>query len=670
MNQRTYRAVRPALLAPAVLMSTLWLATPAGATTPPPASEYQALPVCHAPAPGHASCLALTLAPRTAVAPEHARPQGMTRGIAVGMASSAERCAQIYPVCLTPTDLNDAYFPGEKPEAPESEPQTIALVDAYDDPNAEGDLKIYDEEFNLPACTEQNGCFKKINQQGETGHPPTTKDETEKEEAEGWALEISTDIETAHGVCQNCHIVLVEAENPSYENLVAAENTAAEVVDASEISNSWGGSEAELTDTEIAAFNHPGTVVTASAGDDGYLNWDQLEGESLELDEPNFPASSPDVLAVGGTELTVSSAGAWEDERVWNEDPDLEGKDEGAAGGGCSLRFSAPAWQRAVTDWPTVGCEGRRAVADVSADADPDTGLAVYDSVPYPYEEKGKKKTEVLDWVPVGGTSLASPIIASMFALAGGAHGIAYPAATLYTHLGASLLHDVTAGGNGECDDDYSACSGSMKPLSPFDCGENALICNAAVGYDGPTGVGTPDGVGAFTTTGKGESGGGDTKSKAGGSGSGGGEEPPVTGAGSTSGGALSSPSGAGNAALAPATATTPADIHAPIPVLSALTLTPNAFTALSHNSQPNVSQVAFAFTLNVAAHVRVTLAKLVVGHGHKRWQTLPCTLTVTAAKGRNRDHLSARGRLTPGRYRLTLTPAHGDAQTLTFPAG
>ncbi len=110
----------------------------------------------------------------------------------------------------------------------------------------------------------------------------------------------------------------------------------------------------------------------------------------------------------------------------------------------------------------------------------------------------------MLDWVPIGGTSVASPIIASMFALAGGAQGVEYPAKTLYSHLGSTLLHDVSTGGNGECDDDYlHGCTGSMKPPSPLDCGELALICNAAPGYDGPTGVGAPDGIGAFTKTGE-----------------------------------------------------------------------------------------------------------------------------------------------------------------------
>ncbi|HEY2768356.1 MAG TPA: hypothetical protein VGI76_08865, partial [Solirubrobacteraceae bacterium] len=315
----------------------------------PPASAYSALPVCAAPAPHHAGCLALALAPRaTAATQMRPRPQGLAHGHAVSMAASATTCAQIYPACLTPTALNEAYFPGEAPQAPASEPQTIALVDAYDDPNAESDLAVYDSEFSLPSCTTANGCFTKLNQLGESGHPPIAKSEAEKEEAEGWALEISTDVQAAHAVCQNCHIVLVEANSSSYSDLLAAENTAADIAGANEISNSWGGSEAELTESELAAFERPGLVITASAGDDGYLNWDQWETEPLQFDEPDFPASSPHVVAVGGTKLTLSG-GAWQTERVWNNDQ--AGASEGAAGGGCSLRFPAPSWQRGVADW-------------------------------------------------------------------------------------------------------------------------------------------------------------------------------------------------------------------------------------------------------------------------------------------------------------------------------
>ncbi len=693
-------------------MGMLALGLPATTSAaPPPASEYQARHVCSAPARGDASCLALVLAPKTATARARTQPRSMAHSTAIGMATSAAKCASEFPACLTPADLNDAYFPGEKPEAPASQPQTIALVDAYDDPHAESDLKVYDEEFKLPACTEANGCFKKLNQSGEAGHPPVAV-EAEKEEAEGWALEIATDIEVAHAVCQNCRIVLVEADNPSIEDLVAAEKTATGVAGASEVSNSWGGSEAEVTNREVAAFDRPGTVITASAGDDGYLSWDEWEGEALDFDEPDFPSSSPNVVAVGGTKLTMSGDG-WGSERVWNEDPNSEGLDEGATGGGCSLRFPAQPWQQAVADWAAVGCEDRRAVADVSADADPDSGVAVYDSVPYPYEESGKKKTEVLDWVPIGGTSVASPIIASMFALAGGAHEVAYPAATLYSHLGTGLLHDVTVGGSGDCDDDYAACSGSMRPLSPFDCGEGALICNAAVGYDGPTGVGTPNGIGAFELGSEAAikkqkaeeeaaaarkakesqearevreaseaketqqaleraeaernaakkieeekaNGGEPTGSASGHEG--------TTGNASPSGATAGQPSGSPSVAASAGGANSG---HGTV-LLSNLALTARA-SAVFARGLPTISQVAFAFTLSAPARVGVKLSRLRRIDGRLRWVSARGGFTLTAGRGRGRSHLRGHGTLPAGRYRLTLRPAHGAARSLTFLLG
>jgi hypothetical protein len=683
MTRKPTRTALVALAFAAASLSAAPVARAGGAAavgispTAPAPSEYRALPVCRAPAPGHAGCLARALAPRAAAAREtRARPAGLAHGRTVPLAATAATCAQVYPACLTPTALKDAYFPGEAPQAPASEPQTIALVDAFDDPNIEADLGVYDSEFALPPCTEANGCFLKLNERGESGHPPLAQTEAEKEEAEGWALETATDVEAAHAVCQNCRIVLVEGNGSSYADLLTAEGTAAGSVGASEISNSWGGSEAELSEGEIAAFDHPGTVITASAGDDGYLNWDQWETEPLQFDEPDFPASSPDVVAVGGTRLTLS-AGAWQSERVWNED--LEGAREGAGGGGCSLRFQAQQWQRGVAGWPTVGCESRRAVADVAADADPNSGVAVYDSVPYPYEEGGKRKTAVLKWVPIGGTSLASPIVAAMFALAGGGHGVAYPARTLYSHLGSALLHDVTAGGNGECDATYSACSGSLKPLSPFDCGEGASICNAAIGFDGPTGVGTPASVAAFTISGEspgsgspeskggGSPGGGE--GEAGGAGEGASEEGPLTGptsaqpGGATTPGTSAAPAPSAPVALGPASS--PA--AAPPIRLAGLALTPRALAAARHGRAPR-ARIAFAFTLSASDVVDAALARAVGRGGHVRWVTLAgAGARLHARAGANRDRLRGAAPLAAGVYRLTLAPLGGAAQARYF---
>ena len=202
------------------------------------------------------------------------------------------------------------------------------------------------------------------------------------------------------------------------------------------------------------------------------------------------------MIAVGGTRLLLhAQTAAWKAETVWNDGGEAKvgGKDgHGAGGGGCSEQFTAPAWQQSVADWSSVGCAEARAVADVSADADPYTGIAVYDS-----QDVGE------EWGAVGGTSLASPLIASTFALAGGAHGVEYPARTLYENLAdsPSSLHDVTEGSNGECLEPFDEKTASTACTSAEEAKTSCsskLKCLAGPGYDGPSGVGTPDGLAAF----------------------------------------------------------------------------------------------------------------------------------------------------------------------------
>jgi Subtilase family len=508
----TRRALARAAVAGALALLCLPVAQ-ASALSPLPRSDYSVRSVCGAPAPGRVSCLALELLPTTAAARARTHPLGMRTADAIRAGSAAQGTYG-----LGPQQLRSAYFPGEEPRAPVSEPQTIAIVDSYNDLGAEADLKVYDEEFALPACSAADGCFEQVNQKGEKGKPPFPSSVGERHEAEllcedaaapasqseaacvavaeadGWSLEMSLDIEMAHAVCQNCHIVLVEADNSERASLEAAEQTAARWrgaggVGAGEVSNSWGGEE-PASDSE--AFNHPGVVVTAASGDCGYLGWEASQRECAI--GVGYPASSPHVVSVGGTSLTLTGQGgqAWGSESVW-----------GGSGGGCSVSFPAQTWQREVSDWSSVGCgtgsESRRASTDVAADADPYTGVAVYDSVPYLAPGEPPRYGSPPGWTPLGGTSVASPVVASMFALAGGSHGVAYPAQTLYSHLGSGLLHDITEGGNGECEGFYeNGCSGSMVPLSAFDCGKGALICNASAGYDGPSGVGSADGAGAF----------------------------------------------------------------------------------------------------------------------------------------------------------------------------
>jgi subtilase family serine protease len=300
--------------------------------------------------------------------------------------------------------------------------QTIAIVDAYDDPNAESDLGVYRSQFGLSACTTANGCFKKVNQAGGSSFPRRNQ---------GWAQEISLDVDMASAVCPKCKILLVEASSNSFANLGSAEDYAAQ--HANVISNSYGGNEfsSEGTASYDGHYNHPGVAITVSSGDSGY---------GVE-----FPAASQHVTAVGGTTLTRDSSSRGWSETAWS-----------GAGSGCSAYISKPSWQ---TD---TSCS-RRTVADVSADANPNTGVAVYDT----FRSGG--------WLVFGGTSVAAPIVASVYALAGNASTVSYGS---YPYSHTSSLFDVLSGSNGSCGGSY--------------------LCTARTGFDGPTGLGSPNGTAGF----------------------------------------------------------------------------------------------------------------------------------------------------------------------------
>jgi hypothetical protein len=667
---KTLRRLTVHLLA---ALAALWSAGGAVAA-PPPRADFTIRPACAAPAPGEAACLALALASKTAAVRARAHPLARGASPQAGSPQPSE-CAEDYPsTCLSPQDLRDAYLPGVQPEAPASEPQTVALVDAYNDPEVASDLVTYEKEFGIE-CAGQD-CFEQVNGSGEAANLPfpTTKAELEKyakgtshqrleaEEAEGWALEIATDVEVTRAICQNCHILLIEAASPNFagpNGLEAAEDTAV-TLQATEISDSWGGPD---TGAETPAFNHPGIPITAAAGDDGYLNWDQYAGPeqqgSPNFESVNYPASSAHVISVGGTSMTIATDGSWQAESAWN-----------LGGGGCST-FNASEWQLQVSDWAQVGCGRHRASADIAADADPSTGMDIFDSTPYPEEEEGKKIRVIPYWAPIGGTSVAAPIIASMFALAGGAHSVAYPAQTLYSHLQSSSLHDVSSGGNGECDDEYAHCNGSLA--SPLDCGAGAWICNATTGYDGPTGVGTPNGIGAFELSGEGVQ-----KSKTIE------EQPPVkatpeglaaTGnpaqqsgaSGGGSGASSPSSSSGGATTTAPSTKLGSATKGAGVsPRVSGLTLTARARTAL-RAARTAISSLAFSFKLNRAATVRVALAIQVRNGTRTRWHNLRSSLTFKAVKGLDRRRLHGSAELAPGLYRLTLTPSGGPPRSIAI---
>ena len=552
----------------------------------------------------------------------------------------------------------------------------MAIVDAYNDPAAEADLRAYDEEFSLPACTAENGCFTQLNEHGESGNLPfpktvaeleqaragSTAQVEEAEEASGWGMEISLDIETAHAVCQSCHILLLEATVPADVYLEGAERTA-ESLGATEISNSWGGPEAGTTTKSEASgpFDHPGTVITASAGDNGYLDWDSGAG-AVE-----FPAASPHVVAVGGTRLKLGPGSIWEGETVWNGD--------GAGGGGCSTIFPAPSWQLSLPDWSSVGCSTARAVADVSADADPYTGVAVSDSTSPECETsytEGKTK-HVLHWCTLGGTSLASPLIASVFALAGGAGGVSYPASTLYANVAATPkdLHDVTSGSNGACAQPFNGStgvSGCTVEEEAADCASH-LICLAATGYDGPTGLGTPDGLAAFEASGAGGGGESPSEKPTGSETPAGGSETP--GGGSGPGGGLPRGASPGDPSGGPSEEDEPeageeGQSNPETGTISALQLSPASVAAAAHH---RIGQLGFSFTASAAVHVHVVLSRQVSTHHHVRWQTLHRSETVAARAGRNTGKLTHRhagaGRLPPDvDHRARDRPLAGDPRS------
>jgi len=394
---------------PATVLPATVLPTTAAAASPGPAPDFRhACPVA-APS-GQAVCLALVRTHEVARA-------GLVR--------------DSIPAGYGPADLRSAYNLTQA-SAEAGRGQTIAVVDAFDDPKAASDLALYRSQYHLPPCTVASGCFRKVNQAGQASPLPRAAGTT------GWDEEESLDLDMVSAICPNCRIVLVEAKSAGIRDLGTGVN-AAVLLGAKFVSNSYGGAEtASDTADDAAYFNHPGVAVTAAAGDSGY--------------GVGYPAASRYVTSVGGTSLAHRSGTArgWS-ESVWNDS-------SGASGSGCSADEAKPSWQ---TD---TGCS-RRTDNDVAADADPGTGVAVYDTY------RGNT-----GWQVFGGTSAAAPIIAGTYALAGPPGSGAYPAEYPYQHT--SRLNDVTSGRDGSCGGSY--------------------LCTASAGYDGPTGWGTPNGTGAF----------------------------------------------------------------------------------------------------------------------------------------------------------------------------
>ncbi len=400
-------------------------ATPAIAASSTTDGNVQA--VCAPATPGTAQCQALrrTDVPLTR-SPMSARARAASPQATIGSLSA-----------YAPADLRAAY---SLPTGPEGSGLTVAIVDAYDLPTAEADLAAYRSFWGLPACTTANGCFSKVDQGGGTAYPVPNQ---------AWGTEIALDMDMVSAACPNCNILLVEATSNSYADLGRAVNTAVSL-GAVAVSNSYAGPEWPSEAIYDSFYDHPGVAITASTGDCGY-NCAGL------LKNVGYPAASPDVVAVGGTTLTVGGGSRGWTELAW-------GHGAGGTGSGCSQYEPKPAWQ---TD---TQCS-MRTEADVSAVADPQTGVWVYDT----YGTNG--------WSIAGGTSASSPIVAAAFALAGGPANGTYPGKYLYDN--ASHLWDAI-GGNNAID------TGLSGPCTV------TYLCNGVAGYDGPTGLGTPNGILAF----------------------------------------------------------------------------------------------------------------------------------------------------------------------------
>jgi hypothetical protein len=442
---RTTSLTKPIVLAVAVAAGALGMAIPATASAVPlptvvarpaapaaPAVHRQAefslirrvpLPsdehyVCPVPAsPGQMECMSIL----------HTLPGGIVPAI---NASASDDYG--------PSQLQSAYRLTSA-AAHNARGVTVAIVDAYQNPDAASNLSHYRSHFHLSPCPVSNGCLKIVNESGKTSPLPAKNSQ--------WGVEESLDLDMVSAICPNCHILLVEATTDSTQDLGTAEDTAI-AKGARYVSNSWSGGEYFGQDSGNSFFNHPGDVLDFAAGDSGY--------------GPAYPTDLQYVTAVGGTTLTRSGNSRGWSESAWGSaTPGNDG-----TGGGCSAFEPKPSWQRADATAPD-GCLNRTE-NDVSADANPNTGALVYDT----YQQGG--------FLEIGGTSEATPIITATYALAGTPSRGSYPAEYPYRRSGD--LFNVTSGVNGQCE--------SFR----------RYLCHGQRGYNGPTGLGTPDGTAGFTS--------------------------------------------------------------------------------------------------------------------------------------------------------------------------
>jgi subtilase family serine protease len=337
-------------------------------------------------------------------------------------------------VPLTPARLHAAYSLPTTTVG--SSGQTIAIVDAFDNPWAKSDLDFYSQFYGIPllpdcSATVTTSCFEKVNQAGTADYWPAYD--------VGWAQEIALDLQAAHATCQDCKLLLVEANSNSLSDITASVAMAV-AKGATVVSNSYGVREKALTAADFNAFSpvyaQSGVAVVASSGDTGY-------GAA-------FPADVSTVVAATGTTLSINtSTGAWVSEKAWK-----------STGSGCSKLASAPAWQVVASGWSKTKCGSMRGTGDVAAPGDPASGLYV--------RFNGA-------WYVIGGTSLSAPVIAGIYGLAANTQAVTDPSSVPYANP--TSFHDIVKGKNGSC---------------------STTMCKTATGYDGPSGLGSPIGLGGF----------------------------------------------------------------------------------------------------------------------------------------------------------------------------
>lgn len=387
--------------------------TAADAATWSPPAEPTLVPVTATgcpptPEPGQATCLAETLPVSDPIA---------DTGASYETDRARPLAAKPQPVSYSPADLASLYrIPSDlRPTS------TVGIVEVGSDPNTVAQMSYFRSTFRLPACTKATGCFREVAQDGSTRLPATDSH---------WVVETAIDVQAVSAVCPTCHILLVDASSAGITDMAKAALTATRL-GAAYVSLSYGSPEsAATTSLRNTYYANPDVTYVAAAGDSG------SGGGAL------FPASAPNVVAAGGTSVRRVS-GAWQ-QSAWS-----------GAGSGCSTQYA----MSPVQGLASLGsvCGGKRVVSDVSALADPATGMSFY---------RGGS------WLNAGGTSLAAPILTALYALAGN------HTAPLSFYADSSALVDVTTGSTGNC--------------------ATARICRAGPGWDGPTGLGTPGGLDAL----------------------------------------------------------------------------------------------------------------------------------------------------------------------------